>query len=165
MAAKRLAAMFENKEAEAKQYNARNTVQNSAASKPVIHKEKTPQNGTVSNSPYFQRMMSQQQKKQQQEAKLQPQHESTSKPSNTTNSTSPPSSNGNKPNTSTSNNSTTNNTNNKNGTELNTISFNNGNSINSRILMFSNPNHGLPTAQGISKKDTAPKTNASAGLL
>ena len=154
MAAKRLAAMFENKEQEAKDYNARNIVKNSAASKPVVHKEKQPQNG-ASNSPYFQRMMKQQQKKEEQDNKFQPQHKTESNNSNNSNPTNATSNNSN-PSTSTSSN------------QLNDISFSNNNgakssALASRILMFSNPNHGLPTAQNISKKDNAPKTSYQSG--
>lgn len=149
MAAKRLAAMFENKEAEAKDYNARNVVKNSAASKPVVLKEKQPQNG-ASNSPYFQRMMKQQQKKEEQEAKFQPQHKPDTNNSNPSNDSS----------SSTANNG---------GTQLNDISYSNNtneskpNPLQSRILMFSNANHGLPTAQNITKKDNAPKTSYQSG--
>ena len=155
MAAKRLAAMFDNKEQEAKDYNSKNTVKNSSASRPVIHKEKQQQNGS-SNSPYFQRMLQQQQKKQDQQIKFQPQHKPDSNTSNTSNIP-------NHPNPSNTSSSSSSSSSNNSSTKLNDISFNNGNSIHSKILMFSNPNHGLPTAQNITKRDSTPKTSYQSG--
>lgn len=112
MAAKNLAAMFEQKEQEAKSFNQRNVVHNSSASKPVVLKEK------ANSSPYYQRMMQNQQKKEEQDNQYKPQHKPKEK--------------------------------------------NNGN-LQSRIAMFSKPNHGLPTAQPINANESEPKSSHHAG--
>ena len=69
MAAKRLAAMFEQKEQESRAQNAKQRMPRSSASKPL-------NNGVfTSKSPYYRQMQRQQQTKQDQDTKSQAQHQ------------------------------------------------------------------------------------------